>query len=464
MNADAPSARQSVAAWLIALYALEGAALLCAVAWYKHGDASLAALLGGRYRLPFLGGMAVALVAAVYLARSSMRAQNIARRQFRLTVAMNVITLMLMFAVGEVMVRAFSAATPTGTEFMGAPLLPRRWEDVRARNLAILARAPNHISYFVADELLGWTVGPGRQSRDGRYASSVEGIRSAQAGVSYARDAPVRRVALVGDSYTFGLEVSFEDSWGHHLERALGPGVQVLNFGVDGYGVDQAYLRYQRDVRPWRPDVVVFGFINHDLHRSMAVYPFVSFPAWEMPFAKPRFTLERGALALRNTPLPAPDTLFAFKSIAELPHIAHDAGYHADEWRWRPWHHAYVLRILFTRYSAPAPEAVNDMVRLNSALLKAFAVASAADGARSLIVYFPSRSDALARNRATKRALLDALAAGGVAYADLTACLQRLGDAALFIPDRPHYSPRGNDAVAECLAPSVAHLLDTRAN
>jgi nucleoside-diphosphate-sugar epimerase len=31
----------------------------------------------------------------------------------------------------------------------------------------------------------------------------------------------------------------------------------VLNFGVDGYSTDQAYLRYQRNVLPWRPLVSV---------------------------------------------------------------------------------------------------------------------------------------------------------------------------------------------------------------
>ena len=34
---------------------------------------------------------------------------------------------------------------------------------------------------------------------------------------------------------------------------------------------DQAYLRYLRDVRPWRPQVVILGLIDHDLRRSMAV-------------------------------------------------------------------------------------------------------------------------------------------------------------------------------------------------
>ncbi len=88
----------------------------------------------------------------------------------------------------------------------------------------------------------------------------------------------------------------------HRLERTLGPDVQVLNFGVEAYGVDQAYLRYLRDVRPWRPQVVILGLIDHDLLRSMAVYFFLSFPGWDYPFAKPRFAAERGDLRLAERP------------------------------------------------------------------------------------------------------------------------------------------------------------------
>jgi hypothetical protein len=41
-------------------------------------------------------------------------------------------------------------------------------------------------------------------------------------------------VAVVGDAYTFTLEVPFEDSWGSRLESALGSRIRVLNFGVEG--------------------------------------------------------------------------------------------------------------------------------------------------------------------------------------------------------------------------------------
>ena len=82
------------------------------------------------------------------------------------------------------------------------------------------------------------------------------------------------RVALIGDSFTFGEGVRFEDTWGSVLGEALGTHCQVLNFGVPGYGIDQIYLRYMKDVRPWHPTIVIASFIEDDLWRTMSVYAF----------------------------------------------------------------------------------------------------------------------------------------------------------------------------------------------
>ena len=73
---------------------------------------------------------------------------------------------------------------------------------------------------------------------------------------------------------------------GHHLERQLGPAVPVLNFGVDGCGLDQTYLRCRRNVRGWKPRVVLISLMGHELLRTMAVYPFVSF-RWPPCVVKP---------------------------------------------------------------------------------------------------------------------------------------------------------------------------------
>ena len=82
----------------------------------------------------------------------------------------------------------------------------------------------------------------------------------------------------------------------------MGPEYQVFNFGVDGYVGDQAYLRYERDVRSWRAETVILGIINDDLSRTMGVYRFLKFLEWEMPFPKPRFVVRKNALVTLNLP------------------------------------------------------------------------------------------------------------------------------------------------------------------
>jgi hypothetical protein len=272
-----------------------------------------------------------------------------------------------------------------------------------------------------------------------------------------------RRIALVGDSFTFGLEVSYADSWGHQLERALGPDVQVLNFGVDGYGVDQAYLRYARDVRPWQPDVVILGLINHDLFRSLAVYSFVSFPGWPFPFAKPRFVADLDRLALLNVPLPSPESIVAARSIRELPFIEYDPGYRAEDWEWHTLDGSYLYRLLVSHarvWTGPDPRRSDTKVlELNRALVRAFAREASAAGARPLLVYFPSDRDF--RRRAEdvgwESLAQTTLRRSGLPYTDVTPCLAKENPAHLFGPG--HYSPLGNAAVAACLRPVVQELL-----
>ena len=50
-------------------------------------------------------------------------------------------------------------------------------------------------------------------------------------------------ICLFGDSFTVGCPV-IEKSWPYLLEKKIGR--PVLNFGVGGYGTDQAYLRFEK--------------------------------------------------------------------------------------------------------------------------------------------------------------------------------------------------------------------------
>ena len=65
------------------------------------------------------------------------------------------------------------------------------------------------------------------------------------------------RVAVLGDSFVFGDNVGPRQTLPKALERELGAGYEVWNFGIAGDGPDQSYARLQRDVLRFHPDAVV---------------------------------------------------------------------------------------------------------------------------------------------------------------------------------------------------------------
>lgn len=68
------------------------------------------------------------------------------------------------------------------------------------------------------------------------------------------------RIALIGDSITQGLQVRDDETVSRQLERSLGGGVEVLNFGVSSTGTAVQLLQYRAHVRPFHPDAVLLMF------------------------------------------------------------------------------------------------------------------------------------------------------------------------------------------------------------
>jgi len=416
----------------------------------------------------FLGGVAGVGLTAAHLAWAFSCGERAERRTIVLATTTNLCALGCLAVVGEAAIRLGAIPSSQGVSFAGVRLVPQDWRATAEWNREVIHRSPVNISYFVEDSLLGWTVGPSRASKDGLYFSSREGLRSITAGVALAERQNLPRVALVGDSYTFGLEVRYEESWGSQLEARLSTPVQVLNFGVDGYGVDQAYLRYHRDVRPWHPDMVILAFINHDLYRTMVVYPFISMPDWLIPFPKPRFDVVDGALKLVNVPLAGVNAYLSMGRIDELPFVDLTPGYDAESWEWKWYHRSYLARFLFgafPRWAPPSSLATPDKIAtINKEILLTFIREVQSEGAEPLLVYLPNRWDLEGRvDLAPKILLFDQLNKSHVAVHDLTGCLAQLPVEKLFFHDeRHHYTPEGNTIVARCLLPIVEEKLSTR--
>lgn len=163
-------------------------------------------------------------------------------------------------------------------------------------------RGPAEINFpfDVYDPVRGWALRPALRDLpvfDGKTLSSnSKGIRG-NAEYSYRKSPEAPRIGVFGDSFTFGDEVSDEETFSHRLGQLL-PGTEVLNFGVHGYGDDQALLYLQQEGMKYHPDLVILGFVFADVERNVLAF---------RDYAKPRFVLARGKLVLENTPVPSID-------------------------------------------------------------------------------------------------------------------------------------------------------------
>ena len=153
--------------------------------------------------------------------------------------------------------------------------------------------------YLQVDPFLGWTVRTGAEKNIHRI--NLQGIRSNR---EYDLNPPegVTRIAAFGDSFAHGSEVENDRAWTAVLEK-MDPALEVLNFGVPGYGTDQAYLRFQTEAPQYRPNMIVIGYMTENIGRHVNVFkPFYA-PLTRVPLAKPRFREEHGSLVLIPNPL-----------------------------------------------------------------------------------------------------------------------------------------------------------------
>ncbi len=354
--------------------------------------------------------------------------------------------------------------------FLGRPLPPfgatphphqRTWvASERAR--AVEERAPDTTGLF--DPELGWTLRPGSSRRD----ESV-GALGARGPREYARAKPdgTLRLLCFGDSFTFGAEVADAEAWPAQMEAAR-PRLEAINFGVGGYGTDQALLRFRRLGRDLGADAILVGFLLENVGRNVNRYRPLYYPATGIPGAKPRFRLEGEDLVLLPQPFPTREAfaravedasvlsllsegehwsrgdlpgLLRFSSLARLA-----AAYRAYSLR-------QTRRLLLDERGEP--------FRVTVALLEAFHREALACGAREApVLVFPREEEMEAlvgRNDRYWKGLLDALAARSIPFLDLSEPLAAAYRAARDDPSAPavyragHLSPLGNRIVAETL-------------
>lgn len=117
------------------------------------------------------------------------------------------------------------------------------------------------------DELLGFSLKPyascWRQSRDFKVTYQINSLGLRDREISDAKAAGVKRILLLGDSFTEGTGVKQEETFSAVLERELG--IEVINAGVSGYSTLHEYLWLKERGFKLRPDLVILNVNETDL-------------------------------------------------------------------------------------------------------------------------------------------------------------------------------------------------------
>ena len=318
------------------------------------------------------------------------------------------------------------------------------------------------------DAELGWAPRP-----DGRFfGTEFDGLGARVSARPHGLDKGAsRRILTFGGSFTMGDEVGALEAWPSLLEEAR-EDLEVLNFGVPGYGMDQAYLRFQRVAPELAPDEIWFGLLPAASLRVSTHFGPASNKWDKTPLFKPRFLpLDDGGL--RWIPNPAPDHAETVRLLSDQ-RAFFDALVETDLWVARrpsafaPRGSRFSHRFAASRLWVTALESgdrdvgpwledpQSEIYRTLLALLLAFERESRRLGARLRVAILPSYGDLHRRQdagRAYWQSLVDDVDGRGIECLDLSEALVAAGaltDMDLWAPGW-HYTAKGNRIVAEAL-------------
>jgi hypothetical protein len=252
----------------------------------------------------------------------------------------------------------------------------------------------------------------------------------------HARTPGKIRVLMLGDSLAFGYGVADEETSSRQLET-IAPALEVVNLAVQGYGTDQALLRFEREGLLFNPHATVLNFcLANDFNDNgarRAIY--------DGAYPKPYFTLEQDRLVLHEEQL-------RLSPVARLGLFLHQRSIVFNE-----------LQRLVAKpppvLEGPFAEHPPDR-ELTVALLRRFGEVARAHGSRLIVAIYPTLREFMTPSR-RPRVIIEASGMEDVMRVDLRPLLEARGvnrqtyseyamDAGF------HANARGHRVVAEILA------------
>jgi hypothetical protein len=128
-------------------------------------------------------------------------------------------------------------------------------------------------SFYRLEREFGYALRPGAEGwnvkeHENYVRISSQGLRDREH--TLQRPANVIRIALVGDSFAEAREVDQDATYWSVMERELNrilpvgsPRIEVMNFGVDGYGLAQEYMVIKRRIWQYDPQIIIVSGTLH---------------------------------------------------------------------------------------------------------------------------------------------------------------------------------------------------------
>ena len=343
-----------------------------------------------------------------------------------------------------------------------------------AEQRSVLSEFLKRSSPTAIDGTLGWVNPPSH--------TNAAGIRDDRDYATTPRPGTVR-ISAFGDSFTYGGDVSLNENWTKQI-MAIDPSVEVLNYGVGGYALDQAYLRYLKVGTDYHPNIVFIGYMSQNVDRQVNVLPaFYTNMFHNLVFTKPRFRLEDGRLVLLPNPLSTYDDYANFlrNDTTVLPELGKNDYWYQINYSRGMLDFLPSVRLGKVFFGQVNQRVINPIFKLDgqynthseaylitTRILDAFYQKVLDNGALPIIVVFPDRNDqSRIRQGEVRRytALLEHFGAKGYRYIDALNALEpynsRYSVAQLTVA-WGHYSPIGNTIIANYILAQLKawNLLD----
>lgn len=177
--------------------------------------------------------------------------------------------------------------------------------SLAAAEVALRVIGYSYPEFYTTDPVVGVALRPGAEGwyrKEGEAYVRVNGRGLRDREHDTAKPADTFRIAVIGDSYAEALQVGEDETFwavmGRRLQEcgafAAGRRVEVVNFGVSGYGTAQELLTLRERALLYSPDLVLLAFTtNNDVTDNTR--------ALKRTDQVPYFTLRDGRLTLDDS-------------------------------------------------------------------------------------------------------------------------------------------------------------------